>query len=60
MHNENLKTHHLAPHDVLSLGMHISKEDMMLFACISMPFRVRNGTKKMGSGMVQKMWVGMI
>ena len=38
LHNENPRTNHLPPHDALSLGMHISEEDVMLFACISTPF----------------------
>ena len=38
VHNENPRTNHLPPHDALSLGMHISEEDMMLLACISTPF----------------------
>ena len=38
LNNENSLTNHLAPHDALSLGMHISEEDVMLFACISTPF----------------------
>ena len=35
LHNENPRTNHLAPHHTLSLGMHISEEDVMLFTYIS-------------------------
>ena len=38
LHNENPRINHLPPYEALSLGMHISKEDMMLFTCISTPF----------------------
>ena len=38
LHKENQRTNHLPPHDALSLGMHISEKDVMLFACISTLF----------------------
>ena len=38
LHNENPRTNHLPLHDALSIGMHISEEDVMLFACSSTPF----------------------
>ena len=32
-----ITVNHLAPHYTLSLGLHISKEDMMIFACFYSP-----------------------
>ena len=37
-HNENPNTHHMLAHAALSLGMHISEEDKMIFAFISTPY----------------------
>lgn len=34
-HNENPNTHYMLGHEALSLGMHISEEDKMIFACTS-------------------------
>ena len=32
---ENPNTHHMIANEALSLGMHISHEDKMIFACLS-------------------------